>query len=395
MKKKLELIAPISLQGKVYNILKALKLVFAFNHLFHEKSYLRKKTLIFYWKIFNRINKINNKYKNKGYQIHKITKEKTDNIKEIGDFFIGNLHDCVVRGNSSIMTRNSEAFLNPLNNIYNEVLAEEAFGYQLSIDKRKIFIPRNKIKYEFTRGVVFTDALSSNYAHWLTEVLTRINVYCSHTNEEKSAPLILNTGLPKSIYESVNTVAGNREIILIDDKSDLALKNCIFVSPTCYVPYSYRNWNKTKTDGIFNQYAMISLRNSILSKVKNNKEKFKIFIKRNSYYRKILNSAEIENFYKKNNYIILEPEKISFEDQVRLFNSADHIVGATGAGMANIMFSKLGCKISILISNSHHHALGYWRHIAECSGNQVNYIIGNSVDRESIHSDFTINIKNL
>jgi len=42
-------------------------------------------------------------------------------------------------------------------------------------------------------GASFNDACASNYAHWLTEVLPRIAVFCS-TEQHKNIPLIVDAG---------------------------------------------------------------------------------------------------------------------------------------------------------------------------------------------------------
>ena len=67
----------------------------------------------------------------------------------------------------------------------------------------------------------------------------------------------------------------------------------------------------------------------------------KIFLERSksiSAYRDLQNKDEVYNILKKNNYTFIQPEKLNFKDQIKLFSSAKKIVGLHGAAFANICF---------------------------------------------------------
>jgi capsular polysaccharide biosynthesis protein len=378
-----------AIQHVIYNALKYTGCISLINFSFNERSYLKNRITKIYWYIIILLEKIRFK---KGYYVNKLTSANVRIIKNSEGIFIGEVENSYICGGSSIIIVKDTAFINQMAEIENEVLGEENNGYEFSDDRKIIFKAPQK-RFHIPKGVIFTDPLSYNYAHWITEVLPRINYYCENSSKLENAPLLINSELGNSINESIDLVSGNKEIILVDIGAELLVDNLIVVSPTGYVPFSYRNWNGKRNNGTFNKYAMLALRNSVLNKLKITEEaKNKIYIKRNSHYRMLINHNEVEDFYRSKNYKIIEPEKLSFKEQVILFNSADQIAGVTGAGMANIIFTKPGCKIDIIISDSKHHAYNYWDNIARCSGNNVGYLVGSSDNKDYIHSDFWINI---
>ena len=74
----------------------------------------------------------------------------------------------------------------------------------------------------------------------------------------------------------------------------------------------------------------------------------KIFIHRKGYYgREILNEEALLELLKANGFQIVEPETMSFENQVALFKNAKAIIGATGAAMTNLAFASKGAKVML------------------------------------------------
>jgi len=82
----------------------------------------------------------------------------------------------------------------------------------------------------------------------------------------------------------------------------------------------------------------------------------KIFLDRsNSNYNhcQITNLKNLIKFIKKNKLKSYQPEMLSFNDQINLFNNASIILAAHGASLANIIFCKPGTKIIEIIPSDH------------------------------------------
>jgi capsular polysaccharide biosynthesis protein len=92
----------------------------------------------------------------------------------------------------------------------------------------------------------------------------------------------------------------------------------------------------------------------------------KIFVSRRSItkrlgirYRGLTNEDELCEALAEKGFAIVEPEQLSFQDQVRLFDSAKIVVGLGGAGMFNVLFSRPGTRVITIESNAafvHDHA---------------------------------------
>jgi capsular polysaccharide biosynthesis protein len=100
--------------------------------------------------------------------------------------------------------------------------------------------------------------------------------------------------------------------------------------------------------------------------VKNSAPKRRIFLSRqsitresNGTYRALLNEAELVEALSARGYEIVEPETLSFADQIRLFSEAELVIGLGGAALFNVVFSPPGARIVTIESSSafvHAHA---------------------------------------
>ena len=62
-------------------------------------------------------------------------------------------------------------------------------------------------------------------------------------------------------------------------------------------------------------------------------------------YRSMSNEVEVENRLRAAGFEIVYPETLTLVEQIRVFSSATHILGPSGSGMFNTMFSPRGARI--------------------------------------------------
>lgn len=90
------------------------------------------------------------------------------------------------------------------------------------------------------------------------------------------------------------------------------------------------------------RWIIEEMKNNFISRIKrSNKQNLKIFINRtgiNSAARDVSNKKELIIFLKKKNFLIIDPSTLSFNDEIRLFNSAKIILGIYGAALTNVIF---------------------------------------------------------
>lgn len=128
----------------------------------------------------------------------------------------------------------------------------------------------------------------------------------------------------------------------------------------------------------------------------NHSNKLKLFIVRRSGQRNINNMKELIDTAHSHGYIALEPEKLSFTEQVELFRSASIVVGPTGAWLANLLFMRNDAKVNVLYPGTCRTEMSIWKKLGGFFGIEVldhyfDDIILNQY--QPIHSNFSVNIE--
>jgi capsular polysaccharide biosynthesis protein len=248
-------------------------------------------------------------------------------------------------------------------------------------------------------AAVFVDACAQNYAHWLTEVMPRIAAFCAE-DQFKSVPIVIHDGLHQNILESLFLITGpEREIIALPIGRAIEVDSLYLTSVAGYVPFERRNGKLSgHSHGLFNPFALDLIRNRVFEftdtlSVKDWPEK--IYLRRNSGTRKITNSTALEELLIDHGYVIVEPEKLSFLEQVQLFRNTKKIVSPTGAALSNAIFCLPGVHIGVLMAKHESMIYRYWENMLSPLGVVVSYILGDIIDNRAngFHADFDIEIK--
>lgn len=340
-------------------------------------------------------------------------KEKSGTIKmpvsyEFPEVFVTTIINATVTGLSNFVHTDQAIIGHNLFRISHDYTSEELHG-RLYVNAKKQLVTRlSSIKTGVTidQGVLFTDAVSANYAHFMTELLPKVFAYTqSHPN--KATPLIIDYELHANLLQALEMVVGeDAQLIGLEKGEPLQVKSLQVVSACGYVPFERRLRTNHFTDhshGVFSPSALFGMRDLIKSKVAKlssnteaNATHKKIWIKRNATYRNVSNADEIQSALITQGFMVLEPEKLSFVEQVTIFSNADVIVGVTGAAFANLIFCKPETKIIILISELKDTSYGYWQSMAASVGNRVTYVLGVTQNsRDNIHADFSVDLNDL
>ncbi len=319
------------------------------------------------------------------------------------EIYVTKLENATVIGGTNLIIHENNIICHDFYNFESDYTSEEMHG-RIVIDpkhKRARMLFVDKRPEYIDTAASFLDACAPNYAHWMTEVLPRIAIFCS-IGTLKGVPIVVNDNLHENIMESLFLIAGQeREIICIASGRFLNVRNLYVTSAAGYVPFDWRERDKPgKSHGKFSPKALELVRKKIIefSEAAAKREFHeKIFIHRNSGYRKVVNISEIEKELLSRGFKIIQPEKFSFLNQVRLFKNAKCIIGSSGAALGNIIFAKKHTKIIILISKNINTSYWYWQNIACACGNKISYVLGDPAGdvNYGIHSDFLVNIEQL
>ena len=190
---------------------------------------------------------------------------------------------------------------------------------------------------------------NENYFHWIYDVLPRFALYEKASDLNKVDFFLLPDTIKKFQQESL-------DMLNISEEKRISSKffRHIACSELFVTDHPYVITNDASND-IQNIPLWISnwLKQKYISNEINNKSIFpkKIYIDRSDSssntknLRLIINENEVKQFLTKNGFENIILGNMHFRDQVKIFNSAEIIVGLHGAGFANLCFCKPGTKI--------------------------------------------------
>jgi capsular polysaccharide biosynthesis protein len=147
----------------------------------------------------------------------------------------------------------------------------------------------------------------------------------------------------------------------------------------------------------YNHANLIALRNFFEQHISTNKQQtnLKLIIIRQSGQRNILNRDQLVAAAQAQGFLAVEPEKLSFMQQVELFRSASVIVGPTGAWLANLLFIRKGVKVKVLYPSTCKTDISIWMKLGEFLNIPVaDYYFDDIIlnQYQPIHSDFTVDM---
>ena len=312
--------------------------------------------------------------------------------------------DAVVFGRSNMVSAGGALLHHDLYQFTHDYTSEELHG-KLRILPRDALVKHYELLSPQThhrQAALFMDSCSSNYAHWLTEVLPRINAFYNGLGESghgagnRALPLLLDAGLHINIQSSLMAIVGGAaQLVWVPNGTQIRVGQLTVTSPTGYVPFDRRS--STLSDynqGKFSPRALAALREQLTTALPPSQHPTpkKVFLRRNSKARSMVNADAIEARLVDEGFDVVSTELLSFAEQFHLFSGAEVVVGATGAAFANLIFCKPTTKIVICIAKFEDTSYGYWQNLACASGNEVTYALGKISNTmiKTIHSDFWV-----
>lgn len=328
--------------------------------------------------------------------------KKKNRIGYFPEIYALRIDNANVIGNNSFIIKDNLLIHHDLFEIEKDICLEEIQGkFSFSFNKKFCYFNPKKSKKIILSAASFLSSTSFNYAHWLTEILPKIFIFCS-IKKYKNIPLLIDKGLHKNFYESLKyTIDKKRKVFLIEKDDNIKINNLFIVSSCGYHPIRTCT-NISGNEGFFNYKLMNKLKKKIKSKIKfiKKNKNTNFLIKRISNKRVLINYDEIEKYFINRNFKIINGNKFSFAQQFSLFNNAKIIVGAAGADFANLIFCNSFTDIYILSKKSHNlHGLYYWPSLFPYSKKKIKIILSNEKNllnyvfpKTMMHENFKISL---
>ena len=186
--------------------------------------------------------------------------------------------------------------------------------------------------YESGHWYTVAAPFAEGYAHWLLDVLPRF--FALEFLPADEIRVLVSGPLSSWQRESL-------QMLDVDERQVVVLGSNYLELETLYFP-SY-----VGDPGNPHPWGCEWLRSRLLPGTAGNTgRRRRLFIsRRNAPKRRLVNEDELEQTLSLHGFEIIESDKLSFPDEVRLFSEAEAIVGPHGAGMTNALFAPEGCKI--------------------------------------------------
>lgn len=285
-------------------------------------------------------------------------------------------------GNTSVKTLHASAIITP----ENKLLSDVSPSFPIPIlskplpppDRNWVFhIDRLPSCTQFDGSIAVLAALasaeekpSSNYFHWLIDLLPRIGLLQqSGIHFDEIDYFIVDTPLTDFQKDSLLALEIDlAKVIDVSQYSHIQAQRLIVPSIAGKLTHA------TKWSCRFLRTAFVRA-----FKIATTTAKTRLYISRDrAKYRRILNEDELLGILEPLGFQCVRPETLSFEEQVRLFASAEIVIAPHGAGLTNTIFCEPGTKIVEIFSPNY--ILPYFRILASEAELDYFYLVGKGID---------------
>ena len=241
--------------------------------------------------------------------------------------------------------------------------------------------PRIKIKKKGTLFCAIQDASENNFSHWLLDILPRLKILEKYKSINEIDYFLFPEIKHNYQYETLKILDIPLEKILNNKKYRHLQSSKMIVTSH---PWHTKGYVHKEIINI-PKWIILWLREKFLTSATYENINDKIFIDRSDSsfdHCQIINTNEVWNFLKNRGFKKYRLTEINFMNQIGIFNNAKIIVGAHGAGMTNMIFSKPKCKVIEL--KPRHHINKFFKRVSEINDLDHKEIISEDLELTQI-----------
>ena len=197
------------------------------------------------------------------------------------------------------------------------------------------------------RAVLLGGRGGENYFHFLIEYLTKGHII-ERLPELDGVPLLVSAELYPQEMEALGRVLPGRAVVWRRTGARFDVGNLHLPAVMSYVPDdpAIPFWRASAV----NADSLRWLRDRVLAGEGGAvRKETRIYLGR-SGGRNIGNAAEVAEVFRRHDFVVIDPARLSFAEQVAIFRSATHIAGPVGAAFANLVFASPGARVMGIIS---------------------------------------------
>lgn len=256
--------------------------------------------------------------------------------------YVAELQDIsILSGCSFLISQKNRTCMDDIQYLYSDIQSIKNSDI-ISNSKHAMWIRQYEHEERIKKGIFLTGYGSTNYYHLTIEILSRLK-YVDDLQMYSDWPLLIDEyvcDVPqyKELIETMNIF--NHPIIYINKGVHYNVDCLIYPSANTWTPFCIKeNKMLSSNDLKFSQEAFLNVRDRVLSTVSCRKAFRKIYVSRaNASFRRLMNEDDIQKLFGVYGFEVVFPEKMSFQEQVKMFHEAKYVAGMSGAAMTNLIY---------------------------------------------------------
>ena len=210
---------------------------------------------------------------------------------------------------------------------------------------------------------------SNNWYHFLVEVLPRGITW--NQKNDRSLSVVFNRDTPENILKIISLI-GRTKPTLIRDGESVFIENLTIATDGRYTHqadmHRIREGKNIFLDRISDLNLVSSWMRENFKKDQTKSPNLVLLIRGPNKSRRLQNAEELQTALEKLGFVTVNPEFMSIEDQINLFENVEMMIAEGGAALTNLIFAK---KMRLLIhieANPHPQVSGFWQQFSEVLG---------------------------
>lgn len=219
-------------------------------------------------------------------------------------------------------------------------------------EKGHIYYRKPKKIHEVNCGFSLIGVFAHIWSHSLSEHYLKLSVLDNIVRDSSSritvmVPNYTDQQLKQIVYHELNKY--DIDILVVNKGEAVKCKNLYYMErPAFFTDHEYA---VSVGDNVQPKIVADTLKSMLVEPmVKDcpNDEPIKLYLPRRGAYRALTNNDEVEAYFKQQGFVFLEPHKITLEEKIRIFRSAEVVVGPYSSAFSNLIFCKPNTKVLIL-----------------------------------------------
>lgn len=275
---------------------------------------------------------------------------------------------------------------------------KEGFDFQVSFIREKLTLD----------GLVVSllKEHSTNYYHWVTEVIPKlVNMMEYIGSKDEKITILVEEGTPQqslSLIELLLSELKNTEYHLCHVKKGQLVycESLIYCTPLWTSLDNTRSLPNPKKEFFVSSDCLKKVKDKLSKNTLSNNyilKNKKIYLQReNTKLRKLSNVLDLERLLYKKGFDFVDPGSLDFFEQYNLFSQAEVIVGASGAAFTNLLFMKPGSTAISLYPSAQSTNYYVFQPLADVSNvHLIHFLTTPDDNSNSVHGDAKVNVTEL